>query len=123
MKKWFNESGVSKVTLFSTGAEIPMETIRKLIEGSAYIIFDRHTLTSRSDLTPERVEDMRTFWGSYAMHSGLIKEKAALQTPVENFYNDAVKKLSIQADPKKMEEIIKKRLQEKLDELEKAKNT
>jgi hypothetical protein len=123
MKKWLNESGISQVTLFSTGAEIPMETIRKLIEGSAYIIFDRHTLTSDTSLTLEGVEDMRAFWGPNEKYSVLIKEKAALQTPVETFYNDAVKKLSIQADPKKMEEIIKRRLQEKLDKLEEAKNT
>lgn len=121
MKEWFSEAGISNTTVFSTGAEIPAKTIKKLTEGSANIIFDRHTTTSSSGITREGVEDMRTFWGSNTMYAEAVKRCAALQTPVETFYQDAVKKLSIQADPEKMEEIIKRRFQEELDATEEVK--
>lgn len=123
MKGWLGEAGISNTTIFSTGAEIPAETIRKLIEGSAYIIFDRHTFTTDIstgiNLGPELSKNMRAFWGSNARDSGSVKRTAALQTPVETFYSDIQKKIGINADPQKMEELIKKRLQEELTELEK----
>jgi len=49
-----------------------------------------------------------------SISSQLSRRPPLIRTPVETFYDDAVKKLNIQADPKKIEEIIKRRLQEEL---------
>ncbi|TSC53879.1 MAG: Uncharacterized protein LiPW39_30 [Parcubacteria group bacterium LiPW_39] len=122
MREWFEGAGISNINIFSTGAEIPTKTIRKLTKGSAYIIFDRHTYTPETDLTSERVEKMRKFWGNNLMYSQTIKEKSALQTPIETFYSDIQKKIGINADPQKMEELIKTRLQEELAEIKETKN-
>lgn len=102
MKGWFNEAGIHNIAEFLTGAEIPTETIRKLIEGQAYIIFDRHSWGSEK------------FWGNNAKYYNLIEEKAALRMPLETFYDDAQRKIGLKADPQKMEDLIRKKLQENL---------
>lgn len=114
MKEWFKKTGITNITMFNTCAEIPPETINKLIDGRAYIIFDRHTSTPSDNLTREGVADMRAFWGANVEHASLIKERSALQTPVETFYSDVQNKIGIAANPAKVKWAVKRILQEEL---------
>lgn len=112
MKGWFEEAGISKVTVCATGAEIPPETILRLKGGSAYIVFDRHTFTPKKKLTYGGEFIRGRFWGKNYEDAKLIEEKAALQTPIETFYDDIVSKVGIDVDPQKVKEVIKRKLQE-----------
>lgn len=119
MREWFKKAGISKINMFSTGAEIPQEIAKKLSDGQAYIIFDRHTsggYRSFGGSNQEGIEDAKKFWGNNLMYADQIKEQSALQTPIETFYSDIQKKLGIEANPQKIEESIKKILQEELAE-------
>jgi len=107
MKAWFNEAGIQNVNIFSTGAEIPAETIKKLRENQAYIIYDRHTSTSDTGLAEEKT---RAFWGKNYEDSGSIHDKSALQIPIENFYQDVNNKIGYAINSEKMEKLIINRL-------------
>lgn len=120
MKQWITEAGITNVTIYLTGSEIPPETVEELLnarETNTYIIFDRHTHTSlwESALSEERIEDMRAFWGPHTSVSGEIAKKAALQLPLETFYNNAREKLGIQPDREKIREIIRRKIQKALE--------
>ena len=116
MKKWFENAGVPNVKVFTTGADIPPETAERLSNGQANIVFDRHTAVPDlfKSLTKEGVQIGEDFWGANLKYADRIKEKSALQTPVENFYVDVRNKVAVEADPKKVEESIRKMFKEKL---------
>jgi len=114
MKEWFNESGVANVTIINTGVEIPYETLTKLLNNEANVIFDRHTYTSEKGYTKEGMEEMEEFWGASADKSREIQEISALRTPIETFYGDAQKKIGLKEDPERMLELLKKNLQKQL---------
>ncbi len=114
MKEWFEEAGISKITTYSTGAEIPIEIIKRLTNGQTYIIFDRHTSTPDGKSFQTLRKDVKEFWGNNLQYADLIRKKSALQIPIATFYDDIQKKIGLQEDSQKIKELIKKKLEERL---------
>jgi len=128
IEQWFNECGISKVSAYRTGAEIPPETMEKLKNGQAYILWDRHA--DYSFPAPYRGDNIQSegrhaFWGSYFNSSSEeknchdaveLQRKAFLEMPIGNFYSTVREKINFQLPFQEMTEAIKDVLQEKLEE-------
>jgi hypothetical protein len=94
MKQWFREAGCSRVSLYSSVAELSSKSIEKIKNNQAYVIFDRHVIGNldssyRDKDDPARFArfvKVKEFWGDYLSDAQFITEKKSFEGASFKFF-------------------------------------